>query len=68
METPAIDIQIPKVKVFEIYNGRECRVLYIICCYCGKKHIHGGGSLDGDLLLGSRLSHCKFKKEYILTM
>lgn len=68
METPAIDIQIPKVKVFKVYNGREYRSLYIMCCYCGKEHSHGGGSLNNDIELGSRISHCKFRKEYILTL
>ncbi len=36
--------------------------LWIIdkCPFCGKRHCHGGGSLDGDprRLLGGRVPHC----------
>ncbi len=32
-----------------------------ICPYCGKKHTHGGGPIEGDPreLLGARAAHCK---------
>jgi hypothetical protein len=28
------------------------------CPYCGKRHEHGGGSVDLPPLLGSRVPHC----------
>jgi hypothetical protein len=35
------------------------------CPLCGRKHTHGGGSLDGDprRLLGHRVAHCTEKEE-----
>jgi hypothetical protein len=31
-----------------------------LCPYCGKKHTHGGGSIEDDpmKMLGHRVSHC----------
>jgi hypothetical protein len=40
---------------------RECYLWIIVKCpYCGKKHTHGGGPLDGDPreYLGDRVPHC----------
>lgn len=29
------------------------------CPFCGGRHVHGGGSLEGPPALGERLSHCR---------
>lgn len=52
---------IPRLKV-HLEKGREVwRWVSGRCPFCGKvRHIHGGGSLDGDprTLLGYRAAHC----------
>jgi hypothetical protein len=35
----------------------------VLCPYCGKVHLHGGGELHNPIMYGSRGSHCG-KGEY----
>lgn len=42
-----------------VFHGRDCWLLTIPRCpFCAATHYHGGGSLDGAPLLGSRVAHC----------
>ena len=70
METDT-DIKIPSAPAI-LQRGRECWLWIVPSCpFCGKRHTHGGGPLDGDPreYLGGRASHCWLGDggQYILT-
>ena len=49
----------PVVPTFiERNETRGCWDLFVSCPLCGDTHLHGGGTLDADPLLGHRVSHC----------
>ena len=53
-------------------KGHSCW-LWVVdqCPYCGRRHIHGGGPLDGDprAVIGARVAHCRNNRgrEYLLS-
>lgn len=43
----------------EIKYNKSSILLKILCPYCGKDHIHGGGNDKNHILYGFRVPHCK---------
>lgn len=50
----------PTASVYEVRASRRDRVrlLLAVCDRCEADVMHGGGDLDGPVLLGERSTHC----------
>lgn len=59
-ELPKLDQKHPEAPCVLVSNGRIYQWLVLQCPYCGRRHWHGGGLVDGDprKQLGFRVPHC----------
>jgi len=48
----------PIARVVEIIQGNECHLIRVMCPFCNKKHLHGGGFLVNPIHFGTRMAHC----------
>jgi hypothetical protein len=74
----------PQKKVFPIQvldvrkHGDTCFEISVMCCFCGKKHFHGAGVVNGvlpspsdmesSISLGYRVPHCSKKGDVRMHM
>jgi hypothetical protein len=46
------------IVVVEVRKTKTIWDLVVECPYCGRRHRHGGGTIEGQPLLGWRSAHC----------